>query len=258
MNEPTIPMKTEGEVQRMPALTDDMIARLDAGAGVAMDMMGKVQASGLDQAIPTLARMVANGDLERVSHLARVYAAAEDAVTDEMVTRLIDAVGGGLTLMDQVQRAGLERALPAFAALVNNGDLQRLVQLARLYNSAEDALSEEMVGRLAETIGNGMSLLDRISRGGGERIVAMLERLENNGALEKAVDMLPRILDRLEMVHRLLDCIEHAATASQKATPSPGGVGGLWSTVKDGESQDAMRFLMTLGKQLRTECSSQG
>src|SRR5665647_3419380 len=104
MNEPTIPMKTDGEVPRMPALTDDMIARLDAGAGVAMDMMGKVQASGLDQAIPTLARMVANGDLERVSHLARVYAAAEDAVTDEMVTRLTDAVGGGLALMDQVQR----------------------------------------------------------------------------------------------------------------------------------------------------------
>ena len=186
--------------------------------------------------------------------MRELYAAAQDAATDEMVTRLTDAVGGGLALVDQVQRAGLERALPALVELVQNGDLQRLVNLARVYSSAEDALTEEMIGRLAETIGSGVSLLDRVNRGGGERIVAMLERLENTGALEKAANMLPLVLDRLEMVHRLLQCIEDAAMASQQAASSPGGVRGLWSTVKTPESQDTLRFLMLLGKQLRTSC----
>ena len=40
-----------------------------------------------------------------------------------------------------------------------------------------------MVGRIAETVGTGLSLLDRLSRGGGERIVAMLERLTTDGSV---------------------------------------------------------------------------
>ena len=114
-----------------------------------------------------------------------------------------------------------------------------------------------MIGRLAETIGDGVALMDRVNRGGGERIVAMLERLENSGALERAATILPLVLDRLEMVHRLLQCIEEAAIASQQAVTSPGGVGGLWSTVKTSESQDTLRFLMLLGRQLRTKCPNE-
>lgn len=238
------------------ALTDEMVSRLSTTAAEAMDIVDQIQRSGLAKAIPTLAGMASSGDLDRLAGLARTYAAAQDAVTDEMVTRLTDAAAGGLALIDQVQRAGLERALPALVALVNNGDLQRLVNLARVYSSAEDAMTEEMIGRLAETIGNGVSLLDRISRGGGERVVAMLERLESTGALEKAAIMLPLVLERLEMVHRLLQCIEEAATASQRAESSPGGVQGLWSTVKTPENQDTVRFLMLLGKQLRTSCNT--
>ncbi len=236
------------------ALTDEMVGRLSATAGEAMDLIDQLQRSGLAKAIPSLARLVEDGDLERLAQLARVYAAGQDAVTDEMVTRLTDAVGGGLALIDQVQRAGLERAIPALVELVDNGDLQRLVKLARLYSSAEDALTEEMVGRMAETIGSSLSLLDRLSRGGGERIVAMLERLENSGALEKMATTLPRILERLEQVHTLLECIEQAATASDKAPRSAGGLGGLWRTMRDPETQDTLNFLMLLGKQLRTSC----
>lgn len=184
----------------------------------------------------------------------RVIAAARDAMTDEMIGRLSDAVSGGLSLIDQVQRAGLERALPPIVELVDNGDLHRLTRLARLYSSAEDALTEEMVGRMAETVGNGLSLLDRLSRGGGERIVAMLERLENTGALERMANTLPRLLERIEQVHALLECIEHAAVESEKSPRATGGVGGLWRMMKDPETQDTLNFLMLLGKQLRTSC----
>jgi uncharacterized protein YjgD (DUF1641 family) len=251
--------RVNGEVERVvaaarDALTDEMVGRLSSTAADAMDMIDQVQRSGLAKAIPQLARLVNDGDLERLAQLARVYAAAQDALTDEMVTRLTDAVGGGLALADQVQRAGLERAIPALVQLVENGDLQRLVKLARLYSSAEDAVTEEMVGRLAETIGGGMSLLDRLNRGGGERVVAMLERLENTGALEKMANTLPPLLERLEQVHTMLECIEHAATESAKAPRSTGGFGGLWRMMKDPETQDTLNFLMLLGKQLRTNC----
>ena len=57
----------------------------------------------------------------------RVIAAARDALTDEMVGRLTEAAGGGLALIDQVNRAGLDRAIPALAEMLHNGDLQRYV-----------------------------------------------------------------------------------------------------------------------------------
>ena len=193
-----------------------------------------------------------------MAEVERVVAAARDAMTDEMVSRLTEAVGGGLALIDQVQRSGLERAIPALVQLVENGDLQRLVRLARVYSSAEDAVTEEMVGRMAETVGNGLSLLDRLSRGGGERIVAMLERLENTGALEKLAATLPRVLDRLDQVHDMLECIENAAAASEQSRRSPGGVGGLWRIMKDSEAQDTLAFLMLAGRNLRTGCRTGG
>lgn len=260
MNDPVkVNGPVQAEVERViaaaqDALTDEMVGRLSATAADAIDMIDQVQRSGLAKAIPSLARMVNDGDLERLAHLARVYAAGQDALTDEMVTRLTDAVGGGLALMDQVQRAGLERAIPALVELVDSGDLQRLVKLARVYSSAEDALTEEMVGRLAETIGGGMSLLDRLNRGGGERVVAMLERLENTGALERMANTVPRLLERLDQVHTMLECIEHAATESARTPHSTGGVGPLWRTMRDPETQDTLNFLMLLGKQLRTHC----
>ena len=188
----------------------------------------------------------------------RVVAAARDALTDEMVSRMTEAVGGGLALLDQVQRSGVARAIPALVQLVESGDLQRLVRLARVYSSAEDAVTEEMVGRIAETIGNGLSLLDRLNRGGGERIVAMMERLENTGALEKLAATLPRLLDRLDQVHDMLECIERAAAASDEAPRSSGGAGGLWRIVKDPQAQDTLAFLMLAGKNLRTGCRTGG
>ncbi|MCC6868624.1 MAG: hypothetical protein IT522_07355 [Burkholderiales bacterium] len=247
----------DGEVEHVlvaarDALTDEMVGRLSATAADAMDMVDQVQRSGLAKAIPQLAQLVNDGDLERLANLARVYAAGQDALTDEMVGRLTDAVGGGLAFIDQAQRAGLERAIPVLVELVDNGDLQRLVKLARLYGSAEDALTEEMIGRLAETFGNGVSLLDRVSRGGGERIVAMLERLETSGSLEKMAGTLPRLLERLDQVQAMLECVDAAAAESAKTPRSTGGIGSLWRTMKDGETQDTLRFLMLLGKQLRT------
>lgn len=237
------------------ALTDEMVGRLTGAVGGGLTLIDQIDRAGLGKAIPVIAEMVNNGDLDRLVQLARVYGSAQDALTDEMVGRLTDAVGGGLSLVDQVNRAGLEKAIPAIAEMVNNGDLDRLVQLARVYGSAQDALTDEMVGRLSETLGEGLSLLDRFSRGGALRLVEMLERLEASGALERTARVLPQLVDRLGMLENMLQCIDAAATESKKAAPSSGGIGGLWALMKDPENQESLRFLISVGKNLRTKCS---
>src|SRR5512147_3147605 len=121
----------------------------------------------------------------------RVLSAARDSLSDEMVARLAGTAGDAMDLIDRVNRSGLYRAIPALAELINNGDLDRLAKLARVYSSAEDSLSDEMVGRLTETVSEGLSLLDRFSRGGAGQLVEMLARMEASGALERIADTLP-------------------------------------------------------------------
>ncbi len=62
----------------------------------------------------------------------------------------------GMDLLDEVNRSGVKKALPALAALVENGDLDRLVRLARVYGAAEDALTDDIVGRVADTAAEGV------------------------------------------------------------------------------------------------------
>jgi uncharacterized protein YjgD (DUF1641 family) len=234
------------------SLTDEMVSRLAGTATDAMDLIDRMNRSGLSAAIPALAEMVNNGDLDRLAKVARLYASAEDALTDEMVARVSDTVGQGMSLLDQVNRSGLERALPAISRLVADGDLDRLVQLARVFASAEDALTDEMVGRLAETMGEGMSLLDRLSRGGAGRLVEMLARLESSGTLQKMAETMPRLLERMDMLEAMLSAVDRASAATERAPRAPGGFKGLWGLMRDPDNQDALRFLINLGKEMRS------
>ena len=238
------------------ALTDDMVTRLSGTASDAIDLLDRVGRSGLDKAIPVLAEMVNNGDLERLAQLARVVGAAQDAVTDEMVGRLSEAVSGGVELIDQVNRSGLEKALPILSRLVNDGDLERIAQLARVLGSAQDAMTDDMVGRLADTLSNGMTLVDRLNRGGADRLVSLLERMESNGSLERLVDGLPKLLGRVSMLEQMLTCFESASSEVKPERASGGGVGPLWQMMRDAENQETLRFMLALGKHLRTRCAN--
>ncbi len=178
----------------------------------------------------------------------RVFAAARDSLSDEMVARLAGTASDAMDLIDRVNRTGLYRAIPALAELVNNGDLDRLAKLARVYTAAEDSLSDEMIGRLAETVTEGMSLLDRVSRGGAGRLVEMLAQLEASGDLKRIADTLPRLVERMEMLDALLHAFQASSAASTQQPKSAGGFGGLWALMRDPENQDALRFLINVGK----------
>lgn len=231
------------------AMTEDIIGRVADSAAGAMDLIDKVNRSGLGKAIPQLAQMVENGDLQRLVNLARVYGSAEDALTEEMVGRIAAAASDGLSLMDQVNRSGLEKALPTLTRLVADGDMERLAQLARVYGAAQDALSEEIVGRLAEAMSEGLSLLDRLNRGGAGRLVEMLAKLEASGSLERVAALLPTFVDRLDMVGGLLEAMESAAKQAE-AERTQGGIVAMYKMMTDARTQETLRFMLALGQHM--------
>jgi uncharacterized protein YjgD (DUF1641 family) len=259
MSEQVQEATTLGEVERLveaarDSMTDEMVSRLASTVSDGVELMDQVNRAKLGRAIPALAELVNNGDLDRLVQLARLYGSAQDAMTDEMVGRLAETAASGLGFIDKASRAGLERAIPALAQLVNDGDLDRLVQLARLYGSAQDAMTDEMVGRIAETMGSGLSLLDRFSRGGADRLLQMLEQLVASGTLDRIARQLPVLTQRLEMLERMLHCFEAASNAADKEPPMKGGIGPMWSLMTDPENQRSLRFLMLLGRQMHDTC----
>jgi uncharacterized protein YjgD (DUF1641 family) len=186
--------------------------------------------------------------------IERVIAAARDSMTDEMVGRLASSAAESLDLIDKAGRAGLSKAIPALAEMVNNGDLERLSQLARVFHAAQDALTDEMIGRLSETFGEGVSLLDRLNRSGIWRLVEVLEHLESTGALERIANSLPQLLERLDMVSGLLTCMEDA-TSQSKAQPVSGGIGSLWRIMTDEKSVRSLQFLINMSEQMQEHCA---
>jgi uncharacterized protein YjgD (DUF1641 family) len=191
--------------------------------------------------------MDANDALE----LERLTSAARDSLTDEMVGRLSATVAEGIDLLDQVNRSGLGKALPAMAQLVANGDLDRLVALARTYAAAQDSLTDEMVSRIADTMGASISLMDRLNRAGVDRLVGVLERLAATGALQRLELLADRLTAALDIPDRLVGALD-AANREMSAKPAAaGGLGGLWGLMRERENQETLRFLLAVGRGMR-------
>ena len=183
-----------------------------------------------------LAHLVENGDLERIVHLARLAGAAQDSLSDEMVGRMAGLASDGLDLLDRVNRSQVVHALPAISALVENGDLERIVHLARLVGAAQDSMSDEIVTRLAGMASNAMCLLDRATRTGVmERMVAVAEKV-----------------DQEHILTDFLRCLAGATEEAAHAPPPKGGITGLWELIKQPETQQTIQFLMLLGKHFRS------
>ena len=183
-----------------------------------------------------LAVLVENGDLDRLVMLARTLGAAGDALSDDIVARLAETAGNGLDLLDRATRSNIAGALPAIAALVETGDLERLVGLARIAGGVGDALSDDIVSRVAETAGNALVLIDRVTRSGlADRLVALADAAEGS-----------------RLVDHLLAAMAAAAADSRQAPPSQGGIGGLWHLLKQPQTQSALAYAISVVNHFRT------
>lgn len=218
------------------SMSDEMVGRLAGLASDGLDLVDQVTRSQVARALPAISSLVENGDLERIVQLARLSGAAADSMSDEMVGRLAGLASDGMDLLDRVNRSQVVNALPAISALVENGDLERIVHLARMAGAAGDSMSDEMVSRLASLATDAMCLLDRATRTGVmDRLLGVAEKMDQDHILT-------------DFLHCLSGATEEAASA-----PAPkGGIGGLWEMMKKPETQQTIQFLMLVGKHFRS------
>ena len=171
------------------------------------------------------------GDLN--TEASRIAESAADALTDDIVARLGALAGDGLALVDQATQSNLDKALPAISRMVENGDLDRVVNLSRVLGAASDALSDDIIERLAETGSELLCIADRLAR--SEGLIRLLE-----------------LLEREHIVNTLADMGEAAAAAKATYTPnSTGGIPGMLKTMSDPDVQDALKYFATLFKELK-------
>lgn len=113
-------------------------------------------------------------------------------------------------------------------------DLQQLAEVATLITAARDAMSDDIVSRVAGALSEGMTLLDRLTR--------------NEGLMR-----LLQVLDRPESQNFLIALSNAIHVSSQEISASPPAVGGIGCTlrvVRDPGILEGMRLLSLIGKHL--------
>lgn len=160
------------------------------------------------------------------TEIERVIEGASDALSDDIVERLGATVGEGLTLLDQVSRSNLEKAIPVIDRLVESGDLERAAGLLRVIGGASDALGDDIVGRLGEMVNELLCMADRIAR---------------NENLHKLLDLLEQD-DVVDTLSSLCTAVGEVKKSSQTAAPTA-SLMSLVNTMKDPEVQQSLQMM---------------
>jgi uncharacterized protein YjgD (DUF1641 family) len=121
---------------------------------------------------------------------------------------------------------------PQVPPMLDQAAVNSLVEMINLLESAKDAMSDEIVTRLARTASEGVTLLDRLTR--------------NEGLMR-----LLQVLDRPESQYLLLSLADSLAKMSRElaaAPPAKGGILGLLQLAREPGTQEGVRALSLLGK----------
>ncbi len=157
----------------------------------------------------------------------------------------------------------------------------------RIFESAADALSDDIVGRLGSTMGDGLMLLDQVSRSNLDKAIPLIDHLVETGDLERAANLvrvlgaagdamsddivgrlgemansLMIIADRIsrnENINKLLDLLERdymidmltsmcEAAASAKASHDTQSSGGIMGLLKTMKDPEVQQALQFMAK----------
>ena len=157
----------------------------------------------------------------------------------------------------------------------------------RIFESAADALSDDIVGRLGSTMGEGLMLLDQVSRSNLDKAIPLINHLVETGDLERAVnlvrvlgsagdalsdDIVGRLgemvnsmliladrISRNENLHKLLDLLERdymvdmltsmcEAAASAKASHDVEAKGGIMGLLNTMKDPEVQQALKFMSK----------
>lgn len=117
---------------------------------------------------------------------------------------------------------------------IDRNDIEGLVEIANLVAAARDAMSDEIVTRVAGALSEGLTLLDRLTR--------------NEGLMR-----LLQVLDQPDSQNLLIALSEAVHATSQDiaaAPPARGGLGCMMRVARDPGTQEGIRLLSLLGKHM--------
>ncbi len=117
---------------------------------------------------------------------------------------------------------------------MDEGAVNDIVEMVNLLASAKDAMSDEMVARLARTASEGITLLDRLTR--------------NEGLMR-----LLQVLDRPDCQYLLIglaDALSDTSRDLATAPPAKGGMGGMLHLARQAGTQEGVRMVSLLGQHL--------
>ena len=107
-----------------------------------------------------------------------------------------------------------------------------LVEMINFVASAKDAMSDEMVTRIARTASESMTLLDRLLRNEGLlRLLQVLDRPESQFLLVSLADAIGKMSRELATI-----------------PPAKGGISGILRVAREPGTQEGLRALSMLGK----------
>ena len=119
-------------------------------------------------------------------------------------------------------------------SMINSDNLEGLTELATLVAAAKDALTDDMVTRLAGVFSEGITLLDRLTRNEGlVRLLQVLDHPENQA-------LLVGLSDALTLTSRDM----------ASAAPAKGGLIGIMKLAREPGTQEGLRVLSLLGQNL--------
>ncbi|MDE2088468.1 MAG: hypothetical protein KGJ12_00450 [Gammaproteobacteria bacterium] len=123
---------------------------------------------------------------------------------------------------------------PQIPPALGEAAIHDLVEMIDLLAAARDAMSDEIMTRLARTVSEGMALLDRLTR--------------NRGLMR-----LLQALDRPDCQHLLIglaDAIGETSRDLATAAPARGGIGEMLRLAREPGTQEGIRMLSLLGRHL--------
>lgn len=123
---------------------------------------------------------------------------------------------------------------PQATPILDEATAQEVVEMIHLLAAAKDAMSDEMVARIAHTASEGITLLDRLTR--------------NEGLMR-----LLKVLDRPDCQYLLMglaDALTETSRDMATSPPATGGLGGMWRLAREPGTQEGVRMLSRLGQHL--------
>lgn len=112
--------------------------------------------------------------------------------------------------------------------------LEGLAEIGTVIAAAKDALNDDMVARMASALSEGVTLLDRLTR--NQELIRLLQNLDRP--------------ENKALLQGLSEALSKTSIELSSSPPAKGGLGNLVKQMNDPGTQEGLRILAILGRNL--------